>query len=94
MSYSIEYKECQEYALLSNIKKFNVFIETGTAFGNTVYGMIPYFKEIHSIELNPDFYKFACYNLKNYKNVNLHLGDSSKILPDVLKNINENIIFF
>lgn len=94
MAYSIDYKECEEYINLSNVKKFPIFIETGTAFGQTVHNMLPYFDKIYSIELNFSFYQTAISNFTNNNNVRIHFGDSSRILANILKEIDNNIIFF
>jgi hypothetical protein len=94
MAYSIDYKECEEYIKLSNFKKFPIFIETGTAFGQTVHNMLPYFDKIYSIELNIGFYQKAISNFVNCNNVSIYFGDSSRILAKILKEIDENIIFF
>jgi len=75
-------------------ENFMFFVETGTNAGFTVNNMIPRFKEIHSIELSEEYYKSACEKFKTNKNVKLHLGDSSKVLKNIIHTFNGNTVFF
>lgn len=72
-----------------------VFIETGSYVGNGIQEALDAnFNEIYSIELS-DKYFYMCYQrFRNNKNVHLVKGDSSEVLYDVIKNINENITFW
>lgn len=63
-------------------KKLN-FIETGTYKGDTVQTAIEYgFKNIHSIEIEPNLFKESSTRFKDNTNVNIWNGDS----PDILRN--------
>src|ERR1035438_2850030 len=77
-----------------NKEDYKYFIETGTYQGETVNNMIPYFDEIYSIELNEPFFNNVKKIFASNDKIKLHLGDSSKVLPDVIKSINGNAIFF
>ena len=79
---------------LSDIFKIDVFIETGTWRGETTNNAISCFKEIHTIELSPGFYKDASERFKNNYNVHVHLGDSLDILPKILPTIKRKILFW
>lgn len=78
----------------ANLNSFPIFIETGTHLGKTIKEINSLFKEIHTIEISNIFFDKAAKNLSTFSNVNLHLGDSSIVLQDILKNCNENIIFW
>jgi hypothetical protein len=75
-------------------ENFGFFVETGTNAGVTVNNMLPLFNEIHSIELSEGYYKSACDKFKTNKNVHLHLGDSSKVLKNIINQFNGNTVFF
>jgi len=81
---------------LINLKKFSkVFVETGTYYGETIRKAINSgYEEIHSIEINDFYYAKNKIDFENNKNVFLHNGDSSIILFDVIKNINNEITFW
>lgn len=92
----LSYSEIQFY-INKNIlpsKEFNVFVETGTFIGETLQNVNSYFEEVHSIELSENFYVTAVNNFKKHKNIYLHFGDSSKVLPEVIKHIQKDTIFF
>lgn len=73
----------------------NIFVETGALAGQGIkYALRAGFKEIHSIELNRNFYDVVCKLFRNHKQVHIHYGDSGKILYDVIKDINEPITFW
>lgn len=73
----------------------DVFVETGTLFGDGVRNALwAGFKEIHSIEEKELVYVYIYKKFSDCDNVKLHLGDSSKILFDVIKNINKRITFW
>ena len=73
--------------------KYNVFIETGTLSGETIFAMEPFFLRLHTIELSEKYYN---YTRKRYigNKINFILGDSSKVFEYLLPSINEGAIFF
>lgn len=77
-------------------KKFNLqtFIETGTYLGNMINSTKKTFKKIYSIELDPMFYNRASHKFKKYKHINIILGDSGEKLKDILKEINEPVLYW
>lgn len=72
-----------------DVDNFTVFIETGTGDGNTIKNIQPYFDDIHTIEIKEDLYEKFNKNF-SYKNVKSYFGDSVKIVPQILKNLNPN----
>jgi hypothetical protein len=74
---------------------FNVFIETGTCDGNTIKNVQPYFEDVYTIEIKEDLYKkFNENNL--YENVKSYLGDSVKIIPEILSSLtsSQQVVFW
>ena len=79
-------------------KEFNYnkyFVETGTLEGNAIQQAIKDgFLFIRSIELNKNRVLHAQNKFKNLTNVKIFCGDSSKVLYDVIKDIDEPITFW
>jgi hypothetical protein len=72
-----------------------VFIETGSYVGRGIEEALDAnFNEIYSIELADKYYNLCCEKFKNNKNVHMIKGDSSIVLFDLIKNINQNISFW
>ncbi len=66
-------------AILS-VLPLQVFIETGTFEGDTVALVRPYFPEIHTIELSPEYHTKAGARFSGDSGVKAHLGDSGEVL--------------
>lgn len=60
--------------------KLSLFIETGTFEGDAIEIARPYFDEIHSIELSPEYYELAKARFAGDPHVHLYLGDSASQL--------------
>lgn len=71
-----------------------VFVESGTFLGIMINSMKGQFKKLYSIELSEILYKNAIKKFENDKNVNIVFGDSGSMLPQVIKDINEPIVFW
>ena len=73
----------------------DTFIETGTARGEGVQVALDVgFKNIISIEANPDVYVKACSRFQDAPNVTLIMGDSGSVLPDLLRGIKTPATFW
>ena len=72
----------------------NIFIETGTFWGSTVWAMRNKFKKIYSIELSQKLHEYNKKFFSYYKNVEILRGDSGKILPELLAKINQPCLFW
>lgn len=79
---------------LTNNKKTNHYIETGTYMGHGIKSILGNYDKIHSIELSKKWYNYNVEQFKNNLNVKIYHGDSKKILPNILKNINEPVTIF
>jgi hypothetical protein len=73
---------------------YATLVETGTYMGDMVEAQRKRFKKIISIELGADLFKKAQKRFQNNKNVTILQGDSGKVLPQILKNLNEPAIFW
>ena len=72
-----------------------VFIETGTYIGDGVKEALKAgFSEIYSIEIDEKRFLKCKEMFKENSNVTIILGDSGKVLPSLLKNINKKITFW
>lgn len=73
---------------------YTTLVETGTYMGDMVEAQKTRFNKIISIELGVDLFKKAQKRFNNDKNVFIVQGDSGKVLPKILKDINESAIFW
>lgn len=72
----------------------SVFIETGTYKGRMVYAVMPYVKEIYTIELDEALFQDARKRFAGYSNIHILQGQSGVILRDVLSVIDEPCLFW
>lgn len=73
----------------------NYFLETGSYLGYGVEQAIKAgFKNILSIEVNEEYYKQCVQKFKGDPSVKLFLGDSKKMLWNMIKDINDQITFW
>jgi hypothetical protein len=76
--------------------EFNVFVETGTHIGSTIFAVAPFFKEAHTIELSAQFFEH-CKNMaaaNNITNIKFYNGSSDKLIKTLCTEINVPTIFF
>lgn len=96
----------KEFLLLlqDDYTKYDVFIETGTYNGETIFSMEPFFNKLYTIEISEKYYtktmnaylsKKTVENSSTYDNKIIFLfGDSSIVLKSVLSIITDKCIFF
>ncbi len=84
------YKICEQI----NVKKPDIFVETGTYFGNGIQLVKNDFNEIHSIELNEKFYYKAKKRFENNNKIKIHLGDSAEVLDKLINNFDCPVLFY
>ena len=71
------------------------FIETGTYMGAGVKRALEYgFRNIHSIEIDDNFYELNVNQFKENSEVRLWHGDSVELLPEIMKEIGEDEAVF
>ena len=73
---------------------YTTLIETGTYLGNMVEAQKTRFKKIISIEPGVELYEKAKERFKKDQNITLMQGDSGKVLPLIIKDLNEPAIFW
>jgi len=88
-------RQIKEWHLTKIAKENNlkVFVETGTKGGTTLKNLKNNFKEMHSVEIIEKSYKRVNSQIKD-KHIHLYLGDSAKVLPEILKKIKEPTLFW
>jgi hypothetical protein len=79
---------------LKNVFGATVFVETGTLAGGTAYNASLSMEEVHTIELSEVLYKEVVKRFENARNVMPYCGDSSFVLPKILKNNGQRYIFW
>ena len=86
----------KEVIVLDYIKRFSVdtFIETGTYKGDMVAAIAPHVKNVYSIELDEKLHILSQERFKDISNVHILCGDSGKLLPEILKSVNEHCLFW
>jgi hypothetical protein len=77
-------------------KKFGIdyLIESGTFTGHTVDALKNDFAKIDSIEIEPRLFNDARKKFKKYPNVNIILGDTKFVLPQLISKKNEAAIYW
>jgi hypothetical protein len=78
-------------------KKFpnEVFIETGSFMGDGIQNAIDAgFKKIISIELSDKYFEISTKRFENNSSVTIFKGDSYKVLPTILEDINTTVTFW
>ncbi|MES2648315.1 MAG: hypothetical protein V4717_15670 [Bacteroidota bacterium] len=71
-----------------------MFVETGTYLGQMVNAQLSNFVKIYSIELGQDLYQKAKEKFRNSKQVEIFHGDSGKVLPQIIKDLDVPAIFW
>ena len=79
---------------ISKTTKTSHYIETGAYLGNGIQFVLNTYPHIHSIELSEEWYHYNVHQFKDHSNVKMYLGDSKRILPELLQTINEPITLF
>ncbi len=69
-------------------------VETGTFLGDTPWALRNRFAEIHTIELSPTLCGLAKERFKHLPHIHVHEGDSSTVLPELLKELRQPTLFW
>jgi hypothetical protein len=75
-------------------RRFRTFVETGTFTGEMVAAMRPHFERLISIEMAPALYEAAVRRFAGDARVQLRLGDSGSVLPEVLAALDHPAFFW
>ena len=79
---------------LARERGIKVLVETGTYLGDTVAALLPYFRKIYSVEVNPGFYEIASQRFADRTKVHLICGDSSVELGGIVEKLDQAAVFF
>jgi len=79
---------------LAALANADIFVETGTYYGNTTKWASTEFKTIFTIELSDHLYNLTKSELLAKGNIIPKLGNSKNVLPDILEETDSNIIFW
>lgn len=72
-----------------------VFVETGTYYGGGVLLAKELgFREVYSIEINPEYHRAAAVRLAHLEGIHLFLGDTVRILPGILSSLEKKATIF
>ena len=76
------------------IKKTKHYIETGIYRGDGIRNVEKHYENVHGIELSEKWYQFNVEQFKNESHIHFYLGDSKKVLPELLNTIQEPCTIF
>lgn len=71
-----------------------IFVETGTFLGDTSWAFINEFKNIHTLEVEPNLAALARERFKRHPSVTVMEGDSSLLLPELCARLEAPCLFF
>ena len=92
---SLEEQEKREFLVdLLRRHGISVFIETGTHLGQTAEAMAPHVARCVTVELDSALYEEAKRRLIDLANVEILHGDSSDVLPAILRTIHAPALFW
>jgi FkbM family methyltransferase len=81
-------------AEMARIFGAEVFVETGTFFGDTADVARNFFREVYTVELGQDLYAAAVQRFAQYDNCHVYQGDSADVLKAILPSIKGKILFW
>lgn len=93
----ISHPQFSKHRIIKNFAKkygLQILIETGTYLGTTIDATKNTFSRIYSIELDKKLYQRAKNKFKRFQNINIIWGDSSIILPELLKKTDKPCLFW
>lgn len=97
LEYSVRKVMKAKHQLIEAFQKkygYNILIETGTFLGDMVEAQRNNFRKIYSIELQHDLAEKAKARFMKMDHVKILQGDSSKLLREILDEVNEPAIFW
>ncbi|MFA7272963.1 MAG: hypothetical protein WC044_03795 [Crocinitomicaceae bacterium] len=74
--------------------KTNTFIETGTFKGQTTKLSSQFFKNVMTVEINPENYALSKANLNGISNIDMYFGDTNELLADMIQKAEGPITFW
>lgn len=86
-----------DLGLVAALKKalpLDVFVETGTFRGDTVELVKDHFREIHTVELSPEYYEAARSRFGARANIDLVQGDSAAVLAAWASGLHDKSVLY
>jgi hypothetical protein len=74
--------------------KCTVFVETGTFQGDTTDELRQIAEKVYTIELSPEYHSRAVSRFRDCNNVECLLGDSTSVLPNIIKGLKGKPLFW
>lgn len=81
-------------AALKRVLPLDVFVETGTFRGDTVELVKDHFREIHTVELSPEYYEAARSRFGARANIDLVQGDSAAVLAAWASGLHDKSVLY
>jgi hypothetical protein len=78
----------------AHLYQLSTLVETGTFLGDTPWALRNVFEEIHTVELSPILAGLAKERFKRLARIHVHQGDSTKVLPSLLKQLSRPTLFW
>lgn len=72
----------------------STFVETGTLYGDMIERLASHFKQVYSIELDPELHARAEARFKEKENIQVIQGDSAEKMAEVLERLHEPALFW
>jgi len=81
-------------SMMREVLHLYAFVETGTFEGESVRRALPFFEEIHSVELSEIYFKKAVQRFEKEKNVHLYHDDSVRFLKQVQQALKDKAVLY
>lgn len=87
--------EIKTYYLYRTLQEYGVktFVESGTSYGDAVDALLPYVDEVYTMEAWKQAFDYSSKRFSRNPNVNIFFGDSGKILPKILPDIDSAVFW-
>ena len=72
----------------------DTFVETGTAAGDMINALHPYFRKVYSIELANNYYRNAVQKFQHFEHIKILEGDSGQVIKDIIPLLSGNVLFY
>jgi hypothetical protein len=79
---------------MSRMFDTSVLVETGTCRGDMVWALKDDFKQIFSVELSGELYKYSVHRCEGFPQIHLRLGDSATELSTICNEISGRVLFW
>ena len=75
---------------VDDINDYSTFVETGTAYGQSLQEIFPYFDKIFTVEISEDLWTWLHPQIEDIKHIQHVLGDSLIEMPKFLDTLGED----